>query len=179
MKDISFYQQEYDSGKSLNEICKKFPEASRNILQRNLKFRTRAAAISLSNKNKPRKTSIEVKAKLSASQKLAHAEGRHPGWAHKNMDLTRSSYPEKWMRKVIKNDARLSCLNVQEQLNIGKYFLDFAISDLKFDLEIDGIQHDRPEVHAKDKIRDAYLRSLGWKVLGLNGKVAIMIPKQL
>lgn len=45
------------------------------------------------------------------------------------------------------------------------YRLDFAWPDVSLDVEIDGPRHRRPEVAARDRRRDAYLRSHGWEVL--------------
>ena len=45
------------------------------------------------------------------------------------------------------------------------YRLDFASPDVRLDVEIDGPRHRRPDVAAKDRRRDAHLRSLGWEVL--------------
>jgi very-short-patch-repair endonuclease len=109
-------------------------------------------------------TSEETRRKLSEKQKAAHAEGRHPGWAHKNQDLTRSSYPERWFRKVLSEDQRFKGVLVIEQQRCGKYFLDFAFAEFMVDLEIDGCQHRRDGQTQKDAIRDKFLNTKGWSV---------------
>lgn len=108
--------------------------------------------------------SQETRRKLSERQKAAHAEGRHPGWAHKNQDLTRSSYPERWFRKVLAEDSRFANMLVIEQHRCGKYFLDFAFAEFMVDLEIDGCQHRRERQQQKDSERDEFLNSKGWSV---------------
>ncbi len=59
---------------------------------------------------------------------------------------------------------------VQEK--VGKYRLDFVIfgaNGKKLCIEVDGyIFHNTPEAKKKDKIRDAYLRKMGWEVLRLS-----------
>lgn len=45
------------------------------------------------------------------------------------------------------------------------YRIDFAYVALLIAIEIDGPGHDVPKVQAKDRRRDAFLRSLGWAVL--------------
>lgn len=45
----------------------------------------------------------------------------------------------------------------------GTYMLDFAHREAKIDIEIDGITHAGRKAH--DEKRDAYLKSLGWKVI--------------
>ena len=50
------------------------------------------------------------------------------------------------------------------QYRVGKYRLDFAWPDRLVALEADGPFHLHPEMAAKDVVRDAYLRALGWLV---------------
>lgn len=107
---------------------------------------------------------IERRNKISMALKKAHNEGRHPGWRHKNQDLLRSSYPEKWFRKVLSEDLRFNDLLVIEQHRVWKYYLDFAFVEFMVDLEIDGIQHRRQHQQQKDVERDDYLNSVGWCV---------------
>ena len=46
------------------------------------------------------------------------------------------------------------------------YFLDIAVPELKLDFEYDGFYwHSFPDAIERDKKRDEYLNSLGWKVL--------------
>ena len=47
-----------------------------------------------------------------------------------------------------------------------QYFLDFLIEidNIKIDLEIDGKQHLRKEVHDKDIIRDERLKTMGYTI---------------
>lgn len=47
------------------------------------------------------------------------------------------SYPEKYWKNVLDNNN----ISYEEQYQISLYTLDFAIVDLKIDLEIDGNQH--------------------------------------
>ncbi len=50
----------------------------------------------------------------------------------------------------------------RRQAQIGKYFIDFVCYEKKLVIEIDGGQHFES---SDDKIRDAWLRSQGFKVL--------------
>ncbi len=52
---------------------------------------------------------------------------------------------------------------------VGLYTLDFVCLDLKLDLELDGKDHSTPEGKQHDVIRNAYLRSLGFEILRING----------
>ena len=51
------------------------------------------------------------------------------------------------------------------QKNIGNYIVDFYCPAAKLVLEIDGGQHYSEDGLRRDKIRDAYLGSLGFKIL--------------
>ena len=52
---------------------------------------------------------------------------------------------------------------------MGPYTLDFVCLDLKLDLEIDGKHHFTKEGKERDQRRDAYMRSMGFTVLRIDG----------
>ena len=54
---------------------------------------------------------------------------------------------------------------VHRQKVIGSYIVDFYIAEAKLVIELDGSQHYDPEGQAADRIRDAYLNTLGLTVL--------------
>lgn len=55
------------------------------------------------------------------------------------------------------------------QFTLGRYRADFAIPDLKLDIECDGHQwHANPEAKAHDKKRDMDLANAGWTVVRFN-----------
>ena len=56
-------------------------------------------------------------------------------------------------------------LMVHRQKVMGPYIVDFYISSAKLVIELDGSQHFDPSGHAADETRDAYLRSLGLRVV--------------
>jgi very-short-patch-repair endonuclease len=107
----------------------------------------------------------EHRKRMSDKLKIAHKEGRHPGWSFINKDISRRSYPEAYIHTVLKNNKLFEQFTIIEKLSFGKYFLDFAIIELKIDLEIDGQAHFRTkEAIEHDKVRDKYLIEHGWKV---------------
>jgi len=109
--------------------------------------------------------------KLSNAMKLAHKEGRHPGWTHINANKNRRSYPEQFILDILYENKIIDKYKIVEKLPINKYFLDFAIIDLKVDIEVDGEQHYRNEEAINhDKIRNEYLISKGWKIYRINWK---------
>lgn len=115
------------------------------------------------------KLTIENKIRISDSLKKSHKDGNHPGWSFINNDINRRSYPEKWFIKNVLNKYDLySKYKIVEKLSFGKYFLDFAIIDLKIDIEIDGQQHFRNNENINhDILRDNFLLKNGWKVYRL------------
>lgn len=115
---------------------------------------------------KNRKYSDTCRKNMSDGMKLAHKEGRSPGWTFINSDSNHRSYPEKWfIKNVLQKYNLYEKYTIKEKFPFEKYFLDFAIIDLKIDIEIDGSQHFRNEKNIHfDKNRDSILLSNGWSV---------------
>jgi very-short-patch-repair endonuclease len=59
-------------------------------------------------------------------------------------------------------DRRLSGFKFRRQVPLGPYIVDFLCVGAKLIVEADGSQHAESP---RDKARDAYLASQGWKVL--------------
>ena len=59
-------------------------------------------------------------------------------------------------------DRRLSGFKFRRQVPVGPYIVDFLCVGAKLIVEADGSQHAESP---RDKVRDAYLESQGWKVL--------------
>ncbi len=59
-------------------------------------------------------------------------------------------------------DRRLSGFKFRRQVPVGPYIVDFLCVGAKLIVEADGSQHAES---LRDKARDAYLESQGWKVL--------------
>ena len=57
---------------------------------------------------------------------------------------------------------RFENFKFRRQVPIGKYIADFVCQDCKLIIELDGQQHDGSE---HDQVRDAYLKSVGYRVL--------------
>ena len=114
------------------------------------------------NKKHTEETKLKISKKLIAS----HKNGEHPGWSFINKDINRRSYPEKWfIKNVLKKYDFYSKYTIEEKFPFGKYWLDFAIIDMKIDLEIDGQQHFRTEDAIEHDIqRDEFVLNSDWKV---------------
>lgn len=122
-----------------------------------------------------KKLTDEHKKKISDGMKKAHKEHK----AH-NIGECRwkcePSYPEQFFMEVIKNEF-------QDQKYIREYYilgysLDFAWIDKKFEIEIDGEQHEKIENQIHDQQRDQILRENGWKTLRIKWKEMFNNPKK-
>ena len=60
---------------------------------------------------------------------------------------------------------KLLPVTVHRQKILGRYIVDFYIASAKIVVELDGSQHYETEGQQKDAERDAYIASLGCKVL--------------
>lgn len=110
--------------------------------------------------------SEESKKKISKGLIESHKNGIHTGWSFVNNDINKRSYPEKWfIKNVLEKYDLNSKYTIKEKMSFGKYFLDFAILDMKIDIEIDGQQHFRNDKSIKHDIeRDTFLLNSGWRV---------------
>lgn len=59
---------------------------------------------------------------------------------------------------------RLMSLSFRRQMPIDGYIVDFACSEHKFIVEVDGLQHGESASVAYDEVRTARLGVLGWTV---------------
>ena len=118
----------------------------------------------------------EIRKKISASMKKAHAEGR----AH-NIGESRwnnePSWPEKWFMKVIENE--FTDKNYVRERPFHRFSLDFAWEYKKKCIEIDGKQHDvLPGYKERDLRKDKALADEGWQVLRLPWVEVFKEPKK-
>ena len=123
------------------------------------------------NRNKKPLTE-EHKKKISNSIKNLHDKGLHPGWSHINTDPNRMSRPERIFKSLLKENPDIfGQYNIEYGYPYSKYFLDFAILEIKLDIEIDGQQHFRnKETINHDKKRDEFLLNNDWQVYRISVK---------
>lgn len=107
--------------------------------------------------NKDKKTSDEVKKKISKSIKLflLNNPDKVPYLLNHSSKI---SYPEQYFIKLFEKEN----INLKYHLQIGLYQLDFYNEELKKYIEIDGEQHYLQKNIDKDIIRTEYLKNLGW-----------------
>lgn len=118
----------------------------------------------------------EIRKKISASMKKAHAEGR----AH-NIGESRwnnePSWPEKWFMQVIENE--FTDKNYVRERPFHRFSLAFAWEHKKKCIEIDGQQHELlPGYKERDLRKDKTLADEGWQVLRLPWVEVFKEPKK-
>lgn len=86
----------------------------------------------------------------------AMANGNFYGWKARTKE---PSYPEKYFISLFENEQ---IAGYERELKVGRWFIDFAFTDKKIAIEIDGKQHkDRKHL---DEQKDNFLIENGWKV---------------
>lgn len=84
-----------------------------------------------------------------------------------------NSVPEKefWTRAINDTAKGLLYRDIVPQHPVGKYRLDFAIPELKFGIEIDGLAyHNGQDSFMKDRSRQREIESQGWRIVRFAAK---------
>lgn len=92
-------------------------------------------------------------------------------WNRCNQDF--NSVPEKefWNRAIYDYKKGLLYRDIVAQHPVGKYRIDFAIPDLKFGIEIDGLAyHNGQDSFMKDRSRQREIESQGWRIVRFAAK---------
>jgi len=111
---------------------------------------------------------LETRKKISESMKKAIRKNPliSPFISH-SVKKERSYLEKKFKEELLKREIG----GWIEEYFHGIYRYDFAFPSLKIDVEIDGSQHTLLENIEKDRIRDEWSISQGWRVLRIEGKV--------
>lgn len=114
-------------------------------------------SICLCNTNEGKTVRIEAGKKGYETQLK---NGTHKPWQSRNV----KSYAEQFWEQVLNNNDIKFLREFVVKHDDSNYFLDFLIeiNDIKIDLEIDGKQHSYVDRVESDKIRDEYLKTLGY-----------------
>ena len=109
-----------------------------------------------------KKHTEDTKKKISDSRKKFIEENPHMSpWVYSHY-TKRKSYAERYWKKILVKYG----IKFEEQYQVSKYCLDFAIVDFKIDIEIDGEQHyNEQRIIESDKKRNEFLQNLGWKII--------------
>lgn len=164
--DCKFCGKSFKTGPSLGAhttSCRVNPNYFETLAKRNLS-------------RKGKTLSDSHKIAISEAMKIAHKEER--AWnIGKSRWNNEPSYPEEFFMKIIENEFLDK--NYAREHPVGIYSIDFAWVHKKIAIEIDGSQHQRfQEYLEKDKRKDKYLESKGWKVLRISWKDLYSSPKK-
>lgn len=91
----------------------------------------------------------------------------HPeetAWRKRN----KPSYPEKCFIDFLKKYDYDKKYLIEREKSVFPYFIDFAFTDVKLAIEIDGSQHLQEERKENDIKKDKLLTSKGWKILRIS-----------
>ncbi len=83
---------------------------------------------------------------------------------------------EKFVWSLLRN-RKVMGLKFRRQHQIGLYIVDFYCHELKLVLELDGGIHLTIKQREKDKIRDEYLKSEGFKIYRFANRIALDNPE--
>ena len=112
----------------------------------------------------PHKWTEEEKRNLSEKVKLAHKEGRHPGFTQLNKE--QCSYPEKWLIKFLKDKLNLiEGIHYEREKYYHGLYLDFLFPATKQVIEMDGNQHYVNGRTKQDIKKDNFLKQEGYTEL--------------
>ena len=79
---------------------------------------------------------------------------------------------------VLLRDRRMLGLKFRRQFPIAGYIVDFYCEELRVIVELDGGVHDDPVQANNDKIRNARLQELGYRILRVPNGMVLQAPDQ-
>ena len=102
----------------------------------------------------------------------------YAGLVRRARELRQSRTPAEAIAWELLRDRRFEGLKFRREHQINNYIADFFCAEHRIDIELDGEIHKSPEVMAKDAVRDAMLRSLGFTVLRFPNEVVLERPEE-
>lgn len=119
---------------------------------------------------------VETKEKIRKSRIEVLSDGIvHPGF-----DKSRLTYIERWFINEIILKNNLHCkYDIINEMRIYPYFLDFAFSDIKLDVELDGDYHNTDDRKKRDDKRADYLSKLGWETYRITARDIKISPDKI
>jgi len=158
-------QKYYNDNHTYKDVSKKYNISEGSIRKASkqglLKTRTLSESIKLSLKLNPRIVSEETKKKISKSRIKYLKENPDKVPYLLNHYSKGESYPEKYFDKIFYGKFKY-----EKFLQCSLYHIDFAITDKKIAIEIDGEQHylDKKIVES-DKRKNIFLKEQGWDLI--------------
>lgn len=164
-KEIKQIREDYLSGLSLRETAQKWNIKSNSKIQEILKdvIRTNAEANKLAHQKHPDAFKHSDETKEIMREKRLKFMREHPektAWRRSNM-----SYPEQQFIKFLEEKGYSEKFLIEREKSVYPYFIDFAFTDLKIAIEIDGSQHLEEDRKRRDDEKDKLLQSQGWRVI--------------
>lgn len=165
--------QDYiENGLSIREVAKKYNIKSSSYIQKILKGYTRNAsqANKIAHLKNPKafKHSEETKQKIREIRlRYMKAHPEDTAWRKRN----KPSYPEECFIKFLQEKGYDKTFLIEREKSVFPYFIDFAFTDIKLAIEIDGSQHLETERRKKDAEKDKLLNKLGWKILRISENI--------
>ena len=164
-------KEKHNNGKTQNHFCecycqfcgKKFTTHSGNTIHEKSCSKNPNR---VDGATKGYKMTEEQRKHCSEARKRIIAKNGGIWWSSRSK--CKRSYAEEWILKIIHN--KVQDQNFIEEYHLNRWFMDFAWPKKQIYIEVDGSQHEWPERKLKDKQKDEYYRSIGWKVLRLPWK---------
>lgn len=161
-------RNDYLNGSSIRDLQRKYNIKCRNwVEQRLLRGITRnvSEAAKLAHKRYPEKFLHNEAYKQKMREIRLKFMKEHPektAWRKRN----EPSYPEKCFIKFLIDNEYDKKYLIEREYPVFPYYIDFAFTQIKVAVEIDGSQHILDEDRAaRDNDKDETLISQGWKVL--------------
>ena len=109
-----------------------------------------------------------------------HYRGGLPyaGLVRRARELRQSQTPAEAIAWELLRDRRFEDLKFRREHQLNNYIADFFCAEHRIDIELDGEIHKSPEVMAKDAVRDAMLRALGFTVLRFPNALILEQPEE-
>ena len=166
MPDIDWtcVQIKYDEGLSKKEVASYFRitrcDIDKAVRLGFIRFRSASDVVRNARRKHPRLTSEETRRKLRDKQLAWIA--KHPEMSPTHYHSSKKSFPEKIFEDEL---HRRGIIGWKYNLPVWKYRFDFAFTEEKIDVEVDGSSHLEPKVADKDRRRDEWSVKNGWTVV--------------
>lgn len=152
---------------SIREIKEKYDIKSSEWVQKVLSgvTRTLSESMSIVHEKHPEKFKHTEETKEILREKRLLFMKEHPertSWRKGNCP----SYPEKCFMEFLKHYGYDKKYLIEREKSVFPFYIDFAFTQIKVAIEIDGSQHIKDEKrHSNDLIKNEVLIKNGWKVL--------------
>lgn len=151
---------------SIREIMDKYNIKSKERIKKILgnNVRSSSEANQVAHKKYPEKYKQSDVSKEKIRQARLKFMKEHPeetAWRKRN----EPSYPEKIFIKFLEEKGYSDKYYIEREYSIFPFYIDFAFTDLKIAIEIDGSQHLEEERKRKDLEKDRLLQDNGWTVI--------------